>query len=104
MFKLTIYVPSTSGITSINNEKYVRQICQVLSAIYGGCSSSKVEGYYVANNGQLVIEAITTVYTFSSNAEKLGRTGDYVARWLKRILKQESVLITVEAIHQVSFV
>lgn len=105
MYKLTVYVPSTSNITEyVNNEKYVRQICQVLSTIYGGCSTTPVEGYYVANDGQLVVESVTTVYTFSANFEKLERTGDFVAKWLKRVLQQESVLITVEEIHQVSFI
>ena len=105
MYKLTVYVPSTSSITEyVNNEKYVRLICRVLSTIYGGCSTTPVEGYYVANNGELIVESVTCCYTFGGDAEQLARTGDYIAKWLKRVMKQESVLVTIEEIAQVSFV
>lgn len=105
MYKLTIYVPSTYGTANqIDNEKYVRQISQMLSAIFGGCSVSKIDGYYVANDGSLVVESVTVVWTFGSDAEKLGRIGNYTGRWLKRVMRQESVLVTIERMEIVNFV
>ena len=105
MHKLSIYVPSTRNTDQVtDNAKYVAIIAKTLSSLYGGCSVSKIDGYYVAENGTLIAECIDCVYTFANDAEKLAKTGNYIARWLKRVMRQESVLVTIERMEIVNFV
>lgn len=68
--ELVVYVPSTKDvdktITKQEMKQRVDEVKNYLGTAFGGYSSVKVEGGYVANDGDLVNEDITKVVSFAS--------------------------------------
>lgn len=68
--ELVVYVPSTKDVNkTISKQEMKERVDEVknyLGVAFGGYSSIKIEGGYVANNGELVSESITKVVSFAS--------------------------------------
>ena len=68
--ELVVYVPSTKDVNkTISKQEMKERVDEVknyLGVAFGGYSSIKIEGGYVANNGELVSENITKVVSFAS--------------------------------------
>lgn len=96
--KHNIIIPSTNGLNSKANEKDILKVkmhvADVLARECGGCTLSEKEGYYVAEDGQLVIEYTTEIYTIGKadnlQSDQVMLKG--LAEYVKRELNQECVL------------
>ena len=63
--KVSIYVPSTVNVNQrINNNKQVLSIIKQMSLLFGGATSYKCTGGWVADNGEIVTEQVNIVYSF----------------------------------------
>lgn len=71
--ELVVYVPSTKDVDKIISKQEMKErvdeVKNYLGKAFGGYSSVKVEGGYVANDGDLVNESITKVVSFASKED-----------------------------------
>ena len=96
--KAEVYVQSTVDVDhNADNAQFVEAVARTLSRLFGGASAQKVTGYWLASNGQVVIEAPTIVYAYMATMalENMDKLYD-LAEGLKRDMRQESILVTVD--------
>ena len=63
--KVSIYVPSTVNVNQrINNKKQVMDTIKQMSLLFGGATSYKCTGGWIADNGEIVTEQVNIVYSF----------------------------------------
>lgn len=94
--KVEVYVPGTIGIDTVTNtSEYADQTAKYLCEWFGGATRTVVEGYYITENGNSVVEPITIVWSYCET-EQLTRYAVRVVNWAStmcRELKQESVAV-----------
>lgn len=96
-----LYFPSVNQDGQLVNHR-IRQhhldiVCETLSREYGGCTTYDGDGYYKDDDGVLVVEPVTVVEVIAEEnpTEVLRNIADYV----KKTLKQECVLFTVQPLY-----
>jgi hypothetical protein len=97
--QVAVFIPSTTDVNNVNvalGEHYTQHALRVLSDLFGGASAIPVQGAYVANDGSLVIESVTKVYSY---AKRLSHTDlksvKALAQHVCKQMSQESVLVEV---------
>jgi len=82
--ELVVYVPSTKDVDKIISKQEMKErvdeVKNFLGKSFGGYSSVKVEGGYVANDGDLVNENITKVVSFASKDDYEKNKNELVAK------------------------
>lgn len=99
---VSVYVPGTFGLSGALDPKVKAQVtsetARRLSSAFGGATAQNAEGYYVADNGELVVENVTIVKSYHdktpAQALEIARS---IADWLKVTLEQELVSIETES-------
>ncbi len=96
--KVAVYVPSTVDKNiQVDTSKTVTAVAAHLANLYGGSTCMETIGNYIADNGELIAEKITIVYSFTSR-KQLAKTIKSIlqlANTVKTELTQECVSIEV---------
>lgn len=105
--QVAIYVPSTTDVNkqldATQHETLVKEAGTFLSERFGGATANPVSGFWVAQDGTLVIEQITIVYAFTARLSRKDRKAvKAYAESLRVRLGQEA--ITVEFNNRLVFV
>jgi hypothetical protein len=93
--KIVVYVPSTIYNVKIDNSEYVKKIAEYFSEIFGGCTSTNSTGWYKANNGDMIFEEITQLFSYCTT-EQMNLHHKDIIKFLmdiKNELKQEALMI-----------
>lgn len=85
---------------NLNAAVYVKRLCEAVTDITGGCSSSPVRGHYRHASGLSVTEASIHVMTVAANLDQIMRVRALVGH-LRDKLEQESILMTVQDVEAV---
>lgn len=96
--KVSIYVPSTVNINrSINNDKQVLSIIRQMSLLFGGATSYKCTGGWVANNGDIITERVNIVYSFCDKKSLNNNLANVIniCQQIKKDMKQEAVTLEI---------
>lgn len=95
---IKIYVPSTKNINElIDNTHWVNKTLEFLSKTFGGATSSKALGAWLSNDGNLVKENVTIVFSYSTQID-LEKNIDLVYNFclaMKNELNQEAIALEV---------
>lgn len=99
---VSVYVPGTFGLSGdldpATKAKVTSETARRLSSAFGGATATNAQGYYVADNGELVVENVTIVKSYhdldTAGALNIARN---IAQWLKDTLQQELVSIETES-------
>ena len=100
-----VYVPSTKNVNeAIDNTNEVKRVIGELSDLFGGATATPSIGGWRCENGEVVVENTTIVYSFCTTDQAIKHAGDVlaIAQRLCREYNQEAV--TVEYNGQVKFV
>jgi len=95
--KISIYIPSRSGDTEINQafrERVIRNTEGLFSETFGGATTIKGNGCWVDSNGYIVNEPVDIVTSYAENLRNSRKIYDY-ARALKQQLKQDAIMLEV---------
>lgn len=102
MYRYSIFIPSTEGKRHVDSTPYVRMVLGTLSRIFGGATVEQAHGGYLANDGTLVVENVSIVWTLTDReVSSLFRA---MSKALRTAMQQESVLWTRERVDVVEFV
>ena len=96
--KVSIYVPSTVNINKrINNNKQVLSIIKQMSLLFGGATSYKCTGGWVADSGDIVTEQVNIVYSFCGKQSLHNNLANVIniCQQIKKDMKQEAVTLEV---------
>lgn len=96
--KVSIYVPSTVNINKrINNDKQVMAIIKKMSLLFGGATSYKCTGGWVAENGEIVTERVNIVYSFCDKKSLNNNLANVIniCQQIKKDMKQEAVTLEI---------
>lgn len=96
--KVSIYVPSTVNINrSINNDKQVLSIIKQMSLLFGGATSYKCTGGWVADNVDIVTEQVNIVYSFCDKKSLNNNLANVIniCQQIKKDMKQEAVTLEI---------
>lgn len=99
--KVVLYVPSTQNVgkplPAGKHEALVRDVAKQFSKSFGGATATPGEGYYTADNGELIRERVTLVTSFhdKSTSEALAIVIP-IAQVIKTRYGQESIAIETE--------
>lgn len=112
MFKASIYLPSESNGALIDTDKRwqeFRYVARRLSEEFGGCTSVEAYGWWANNEGELIAEHVTILYSLvDENEVEVRKSTASVLRELaehvKAVLNQQSVLTSIEPVTQVEFI
>lgn len=103
--KFAVYVPSTINVNeSCNNEEQVKKVMKNLSVLFGGATATPAFGAWVCENGDLVTEKVTIVYSYCTSDQADAHFAKVVeiCEDLKKEMGQEA--ITLEYNGQVKFI
>jgi hypothetical protein len=94
-----IYVPSTINVdVPCDNKKFVEQVAEKLTELFGGATATDGLGYWKSQNG-LVTEKSTKVFSFVNNEQFNDKNLDKVVRIAEKVKKdmqQEAVTLVVD--------
>lgn len=96
--KVAIYVPSTIDVNKpIDNSEFCAYVQRKLSEMFGGATTNEAYGSYVCNNGELLNEKVSIVYSFCSSSQIMKNIESVVqiCEYLKKEMSQESILLEV---------
>lgn len=101
-YEIAVYVPSTQDVSGKISQKDMKdrvdEVQKYLSAIFGGFSSSEVEGGYVTTKQELVKEDIVKVIAFSTKDsfdKNKSKLVSKISEWSKR-WGQEAIGVEIE--------
>ena len=103
--RVSIYVPSTKNVNEhIDNTEIVMRTIGQLSDWFGGATASKAIGGWRCQDGSVVVEDVTIVYSFCTDEQLQEHAHDIlgVCERIKEEMTQEAV--TLEINGQVKFV
>ena len=96
--QVKIYVPSTMNVNeNFDSIAWVDKTLELLSKEFGGATSTAALGAWVSNQGDLIKEKITMVFSYAKQ-EQLERSIDKIYDFcltMKIELKQEAIAIEV---------
>lgn len=86
--KIGIYFPVVE-----NSENEKNALCRLMSEYFGGCSVSKIEGYYLMGNGELCKDEIFYIYSNCTKKDykHYKKSITNIAITLRNALKQEAI-------------
>ena len=93
-----IYVPSTVDVDqSADNSAMVEHVERTLAGFFGGATASLALGSWVANNNELVMEKVTIVQSYCTEAQLNDHIEAVVhlALHVKHTMSQEAVSLEV---------
>ena len=96
--KVSIYVPSTVNVNQrINNKKQVLSIIKQMSLLFGGATSYKCTGGWIANNGDIITEQVNIVYSFCDKKSLHNNLANVIniCQQIKKDMKQEAVTLEI---------
>lgn len=103
--RFAVYVPATDNVNEqIDNTAEVKRVIGELSDLFGGATATPAMGGWRCENGDVVVEKTTIVYSFCTSeqaAEHFMEVYDICMR-LKKDYHQEAV--TLEYNGQIKFV
>lgn len=102
MFKLSskveIIVPSTVNVGElIDNTEYVNRVATKLSNMFGGATATNSQGFYVSDEGNLIKENSTIVYSYCKEEDLENNLDDIIriCEQLRDEMTQECVGLVV---------
>lgn len=102
MFKLSskveIIVPSTVNVGElIDNTEYVNRVATKLSNMFGGATATNSQGFYVSDEGNLIKENSTIVYSYCTEDDLENNLDDIIriCEQLRDEMTQECVGLVV---------
>ena len=95
--KISIYVPSTIEGNIPIIKQYRASVAKLLCRFFGGATDIVTEGYYLANNGELIKERINIVYSFCSDEQLKNNLPKVIkiCEYLKKEMQQECISLEV---------
>ena len=99
--KVSLYVPSTHNVgeplPAGKHEELVDEVASQFSRAFGGATATNGEGFYTAENGELIREHVTIVTSYHGleTADALAVVIP-IARVIKFRYKQKSIAIETE--------
>ena len=97
--KVSIYVPSTVNVNQrINNNKQVLSIIKQMSLLFGGATSYKCTGCWVAaDTGDSVTEQVNIVYSFCDRKSLQNNLSNVIniCQQIKKEMQQEAVTLEI---------
>ena len=103
--KFAVYVPSTVNINEeTDNSEQVNKVMKSLSVLFGGSTATPAFGAWVCEDGNLVTEKVTIVYSYCTSDQATEHIDKVVkiCEDLKKEMNQEA--ITLEYNGQVKFI
>lgn len=94
--KLTIYVPSTVNTNhATNNAKHVKNTASLLSALFGGATSTQALGYWMSSTAGLVKEKTTMVFAYCQEADLEQKLDQVISHCenMKKEMSQEAIAL-----------
>ena len=95
---IKIYVPSTIDIKlEFDSQEWIDKTLELLSKEFGGSTSTKAIGAWVSNNGELIKENVTLVFSYATQ-EQLENSIDEIYEFclaMKTKLSQEAIALEV---------
>lgn len=94
--KLTIYVPSTVNTNhTTNNAKQVKDTASLLSALFGGATSTQALGYWMSPTAGLVKEKTTMVFAYCKEADLEQKLDQVISHCetMKAEMSQEAIAL-----------
>jgi len=101
--RVALYVPSTTNVNetldSNTADQVTNRVLRFFGEMFGGATGIPARGSWVSESGELVIEQVTIVYSFTDNLtkENLVSVHEFALR-LKAELKQESISVEVNGV------
>jgi hypothetical protein len=95
--KITVYVPATMHDKKVNNKKQVDEVASLLSASFGGATSTNARGYWMSTEKGLIKESTTVVYAYCDTTS-LEKHIDEVVEMCEKIkaeMQQEAVALEI---------
>ncbi len=93
-----IYVPSTMDVKErFDTQIWVDKSLNLLSCIFGGATASKALGAWISNNGELIKENVTMVFSYATQTQLekgIEEIHDFCLE-MKRELSQEAIALEV---------
>jgi hypothetical protein len=99
--KVSLYVPSTHSVGKPlpegKHDSLVRDVAKEFSKFFGGATATQGEGFYTANNGDLIRERVTIVTSYhdKTTQEALAIVIP-IAQVIKTRYGQEAIAIETE--------
>lgn len=99
--RIAVYVPSTTQVelelTADEHEHWVRTSLRTLSALFGGATALSAHGGWVTDQGNLVVETVTVVYSFAGDfsVSQLQAVRQLAAA-IRETLGQEAVAVEID--------
>lgn len=98
--RVTVYVPGTRDrnqpLERHEVEDLVREVAASLSRLFGGATAQEARGFWEGEDGSLIAESISVVYSLSPRVSRQQRAAVLaLAQELKERLGQEAVLIGI---------
>lgn len=108
---ISVTVPSTVNVNGAMSSdgvaERVQEVAQFFAAKFGGATAQPGQGFYVANNGDLIAEHVTIVTAFvgadNDNLPYLPNLMEDIAKSLCAQWEQECVLYTINNIGYLAF-
>lgn len=98
---LKIYVPVYDPLEKVAETlDFSHQTAMLLSHLFGGCTVSPSNGYWINNTGELVEDKINIVYSFTDE-DTLSLYRDVVENFCKEIkkeLSQDAISLEIDGI------
>ena len=107
-YKHTIYLPrhdnELSHASYGMSEDIQKRMTESFTTIFGGCTVSYMNiGHYMMDNGNIVEESVNLVSVITDVVDIEGVVIHFI-KDIKKFLKQESVLYTIEEVRDVRFI
>lgn len=98
---VTFYVPSTRNVgdplPSVERQALVTRVAKSFSDSFGGATATDGQGFYTANNGELIVESVTLVKSYHAlDTTQALAIVIPLAESIKREYGQESIAIETE--------
>jgi hypothetical protein len=110
MLSVNVTVPSNSNgriIPKPIRKKVLLQTIAQMSQLFGGATATNgIGGWVSQEDGKLVTEDVTVVQSFTDDetASEKWTEVERIAKDIKMLLQQESVLISTTPVQQVAFI
>lgn len=93
-----VYVPSTVNVNQcIDSQEWTDKALKFLSECFGGSTASNALGAWVSNNGELVKENVTMVFSYANQADlesSIEKVYNFCLE-MKMALTQEAIALEV---------